>query len=847
MDNSDWQTVQDLFFAAIAAAPEERERMLGEAGVDDTVLREVRRLVAAHEQAGALDRVQALVSPAGGEDDPPDEIPETVGPYRVLKSLGRGGMGDVFLAERDDGQFEHQVALKLLRGDRRGAEVRLRFLQERQILAQLVHTHIAWLIDGNVTDDGRPYLAMEYVDGRSIVEHCDAEKLSVSDRLELFLQVCDAVAYAHGRLVVHRDLKPSNILVTRDGVVKLLDFGIAKLLESDPTWAAEATRTGLRVLTPQYASPEQVKGDVITTASDVYQLGLLLYELLTGRRAYEVGGGSLAEIEHGVLHSDPIRPSAAVSKHVDAAATSRGSTSARLIRRLAGDLDHVVLRALRKEPELRYASVRAFAEDIKRHLDGRPVLARRGTARYRASRFVRRNRAGVAAAGLVTVALAAGMIGTLWQASNAATQARIAQAEAERAQVEAEKAQQITAFLTSLFDVAESGDVRTDTLRLLPVLERGAERIQEELADQPELRSEALIAISDLFEKLGRHEDALRHGTLALADRRRVVPPNPADIAQALDNLGGVQMRLGDESAATGSWEEAVALRRTILAEAKLASDSASLEQAGSSFHNLAYARSRMQDLDAADSLYSEALEMYRLAGVTEGIKMARTLDAFALVRRSQGDAERALEQTLQALELRRKLLPDPHTELAVSLNNVASILMEVGRHEEAEAMLHESLDMRRELLGDEHPQVASAIHNLGAVMAKFDRDDEAIALYAEALAMRRRLLPSDHPDIAISLSSAGLVEHERGRFAEALAALEEALPMWEGTYGPEHGLVFKTQALIGDCLAHLGRVDEAERELEAAIDGLTRVVGEEHSETRRAAGFLQDLRASSG
>jgi len=595
MDKSDWQQIQELFLAVLAAPPDERDDMLADAALGAGVADEVRRLVDSHEHSGVLDRVQAMVSPTEREPREPDEdapevFPETVGPYRIVRSLGRGGMGDVFLAERADGQFEHQVALKLLRGDRTGAEVRMRFLQERQILAQLVHTHIAWLIDGNVTDDGRPYLAMEYVDGQPIGEHCDAAKLSVSDRLELFLQVCDAVAYAHGRLVVHRDLKPSNILVTPDGVVKLLDFGIAKLLESDPTWAAEATRTGLRVLTPQCASPEQVKGEAITTASDVYQLGLLLYELLTGKPAYEVTGGSLAAIERAVLESDPARPSVVVAARADGpapagsaartdgnapaggpapadgAATARGSTTSRLSRRLAGDLDHVVLRALRKEPEHRYSSVRELAEDIQRHLDGRPVLARRGTARYRASRFVRRHRTGVAAAGLVAVVLAAGVTGTLWQASNAAEQARIAEGQAARAQLETEKARQITAFLTGLFDVAEGGDVRTDTLRLLPVLERGADRLHEDLADQPELRAEALIAVSNLYEKLGRNDDALRHASVAVADRRQLQPPKPMDVATALDNLGSIQMRLGNLAAATESWEEGVALRRDALA-----------------------------------------------------------------------------------------------------------------------------------------------------------------------------------------------------------------------------------------------------------------------------------------
>ncbi len=411
-----WQRVRDLFEAALPLEPATRARYVAEAAADDTPLaEEVIRLLASDEKAAAF-----LSTPPGavlqglapGEAGPVT-VGRHIGPYRVLGEISHGGMGAVYRAVRDDDQYQKQVAIKLIRGGLGPDFVVDRFKAERQILANLEHPNIARLIDGGTTEEGWPWFSMECVEGEPIDRYCGSRDLSTKQRLELFVIVCSAVQYAHQRLVIHRDLKPGNVLVAQDGTPKLLDFGIAKLLSADRP-ERRATVTGFALMTPEYASPEQVRGDLVTTASDVYSLGILLYELLAGRRAYEIETGSPDEIARVVCQMEPARPSAVAPRP--------------LSRQLAGDLDTIVMKAVRKEAARRYASVQELSDDIRRHLSGRPVMARGDALSYRAGKFVRRHRVGVAAAAVVLLSLVGGILAT-------ARQARIAknnQARAER-------------------------------------------------------------------------------------------------------------------------------------------------------------------------------------------------------------------------------------------------------------------------------------------------------------------------------------------------------------------------------------------------------------------------------
>jgi len=405
-----WQRVAKLFEAALEKEPAARAGFLAQAsGADSALSEEVLRLLAADEKAGAF--LSAGLPPPPRNPPVSSPVGSRVGPYRILSEIGHGGMGAVYRAVRDDDQYQKQVAIKLIRGGMASDYTVKRFKAERQILANLEHANIARLIDGGTAEEGAPYFSMEYVEGKPLDQYCALNHLSIPQRLELFRTVCAAVQYAHQRLVIHRDLKPSNILVTEDGTVKLLDFGIAKLLDEEV--GLGLTFTGFALMTPEYASPEQVKGEPVTTATDVYSLGMVLYELLALRRAYELNTRSAMEVSRVVCQVEPKRPSAVTPRE--------------LSRQLAGDLDTIVLKAVRKEPARRYASAQELSEDVRRHLADLPVLARADSASYRAAKFAKRHKAAVAATGLVGLSLLGGLVTT-------ARQARIA--EANRAQAE---------------------------------------------------------------------------------------------------------------------------------------------------------------------------------------------------------------------------------------------------------------------------------------------------------------------------------------------------------------------------------------------------------------------------
>jgi eukaryotic-like serine/threonine-protein kinase len=442
-----WRRLQALLDELLDLPPDERESTAATLAADDYVLHaELLRLLRAGARTNDFLSRPAVELGASFVSTPPPQPTDQVhgrqiGHYRILKEIGRGGMGAVFLAERADDQFRQLVALKLLPHEGQDEIAIRRFVEERQILATMDHPAIARLIDGGLTDDALPYFVMQYVDGVPIDRYCDEQRLTIEKRLRLFCEVCAAVQYAHGKLVVHRDIKPSNILVTASGDVRLLDFGIAKLLSAG---SDSITSSGARIMTPEYASPEQVRGESVTTATDVYSLGVLLYRLLTGQRPYRVTGSSPWEIERAIVEEEPRPPSGLVgeldSETATAVAAARETTRERLQRLLSGDLDVIVLRALHKLPDHRYDSVEQLSTDVRRYLDGRPVVARRDTLGYRVRKFAGRNRTAVAASALAIIALLAGTAFSVWQARHALMQARIAAAERDRALREEEKA-----------------------------------------------------------------------------------------------------------------------------------------------------------------------------------------------------------------------------------------------------------------------------------------------------------------------------------------------------------------------------------------------------------------------
>lgn len=531
MTPEQWQQVKELFQSALELEPEQRPAYLDAAcGIDPSLRGEVESLLEADEGSERFIERPALAFSAELMADRPGELVygSRIGHYQVLREIGHGGMGIVYLAARADDQYRKQVAIKIVKRGLDTDDIRHRFRYERQILSDLDHPHIAKLLDGGTTEDGLPYFAMDYVEGLSINEYCNRDKLSIGERLELFRQVCSAVQYAHQHLVIHRDLKPGNILVTREGVPKLLDFGIAKVLDAEQSGSTRLTVTGLHVMTPQYASPEQVRGEQVTTASDIYSLGVLLYELLSGHTPYRVKSRRSDELLHMICEDEPESPSTAVSRveetsDSDGAAAGtmtpqrvgadRGTQPEILRRRLSGDLDNFVLMALRKEPERRYKSVGEFSEDIRRHLVGMPVMARRDTFLYRAGKFAGRHKVGVAAGALLGLAIVASIVGIVWQARVASGHARVAAEQRDRARTEALKAKQINSFLQGMLGSADpsgmvSAPANGKQLTVVEVLDTAAKNAQDELANQPEVLAAVERTIGWAYVNQARYDEA---------------------------------------------------------------------------------------------------------------------------------------------------------------------------------------------------------------------------------------------------------------------------------------------------------------------------------------------------
>lgn len=518
---------QEVFEAAADRPPDERAALLDEQCANDAELRrEVESLLESDALSGAFGDEPIVELPPDLFTDAGEEhfAGRHFGSYEVLRELGRGGLGAVYLGVRSDGEYRKEVAIKLIRRGLDTDDILQRFRTERQILAQLDHPNIARLIDGGTTDDGLPYFVMDYVKGEPISVYCDTYQLTTDQRLELFRKVCAAVTYAHQNLVIHRDLKPSNILVTPEGEPKLLDFGIAKLLTVDQEMFTQ-TAPGLRAMTPEYASPEQIKGERITTASDVYSLGVLLYELLTGQKPYRLKTRTPEEISRAILEQEPSRPSVAVADNQHSATRNQKS--------LNSDLDNIVLKAMRKEPLRRYASAAALAEDIRRHQEGLPVAARPNTFSYRAGKFVRRHRAGVATAALILLALVGGMIATLWQA----TIARGERAKAERRFNDVRKLAN-----SYLFDVYPEVEHLEGSLKAREAILKNAltylDNLSKEAGGDPELQSELATA----YEKVGDVQGALNTSSLGKVEaglasyrkagalREAVLAASPADL-----------------------------------------------------------------------------------------------------------------------------------------------------------------------------------------------------------------------------------------------------------------------------------------------------------------------------
>jgi len=815
-----WREVDRIFEAVLDRPPGERTAFLDAAcAADPELRREVERLLAADaREAVFLDRPAGEVFGLTEEDRGERS---RLGPYRLLRAIGRGGMGAVYLAVRDDEQYERLVAVKILRSGLEDTELRHRFLAERQILARLEHPDIARLYDGGTTEDGRPYLVMELIEGVPVDEYCDLRRLTVEQRLGLFRRICAAVQYAHQNLLVHRDLKPANILVTPGGEPKLLDFGIAKQLE--PAAETDAlTRTGLRVMTPSYASPEQVKGEAITTASDVYSLGVLLYELLAGRNPYQVAADAPPyEIERAINEQEPEKPSTALLRAgtppPEEIAAARSSRPASLRRRLAGDLDTIVLTALRKEPSRRYESVARLSADLDRHLQDLPVSARPDTLRYRARKLVRRHRTAVAAASAV-VLLVAGLVVSLFLQGRQTARER-------------DKARYALSFLVDTFKHADPYPTKGDALTARAILDQGADSISRQLAGQPDVQAAVMDAIGEVDLGLGRYDAAEPLLTRSLALRRRRFGPGSLETAESLEHLAELRRERSDWAGAESLLRQALAIRRRRQGDGDLAV-ARTLNELGKI---LAEKSVSPQDAPEIEALHQEALTIARGSEGPEGLTVADSLLALADLQRAQGHYARAESLLREGLAIEEKALGDRDPRLWRERSQLGGILIEAGKLKEAEAVYRQCLNVQRRILGREHPDVASSLSGLAVALQLQSRYAEAEALEREMLALARAHYGPTHWRVAEAMCTLAASLTGQSRRNEAIPLYEEALEIRRRTLGEKHWAVGQVLLLLAELHRHDKKFSTALGLARQAYDVFAAGEGPDHPYTAHA------------
>jgi serine/threonine-protein kinase len=875
MDARRFHRLSELLDEVLDLAPAEREAVLDRIGAEDAALRE--ELVALLR---ADAREQPLLDvPLSG---PMPSLPEEgsrIGPFRLIRRLGSGGMGEVWLAERADGVFSQTVALKLIRPGFDSVLVRERFRRERQILAGLAHPHIARLLDGGVTPTGQPWFALEYVEGSPINERVAAQPQA--QRLRLFVAVCRAVQFAHAQLVVHRDLKPGNILVDADGAPKLLDFGIATLLESASGSGGNTvlTELGGTSATPQYAAPEQLEGGAITTATDVYSLGLVLYEMLTGARAERTADGA----------------------HKPAAGTGD-----RAMRMLRGDLDTIVQRALAVEPARRYASAEAFADDVERYLAGLPVRARRDSVGYRTGKFLRRHWFGVAAAATLFVALAGGLGVALWQA-------HIARAEASRAEA-------VRGFLTDLFESNDPDRTQGAEVTASELLDRGVERINAALGDQPLVRADLTQTLGEVALKVGLLEQAGRLSDEAIALRAtRLDEDDPDRIAskrlrgavltalrrydEAIPELTAVRKlsiaRFGADSAQAAS--ASTALGQTLVFngqydEASVAYDAASAfydahpgpytQERGTLLGAYADLRNQQSEFAAAERYAREALTVLRaLPGERNTSRISEVLLQLGYAQRDQGRWEDAVASFREALALDIARLPDNHPTTLIARGELGTALGLQGRYDEARELLSAAIagfllrsdtdplsmaglltslgtferDQQRyadgerhfrdaygiymQQLGAEHPHTAVLATHLAAALRQRGTFDEAETLLDQATTAYRKAGTEGTPIAAMALLVRGEMRLAQHRPDQAEPLLRKTLSIWEAAFADDDWRLAHARLALGECLLDERRTADALPLLERAAQVLAAQAYDREGRSLRAQALLERAR----
>ncbi len=800
MDKNIWSDIKAIFYEAISLDENQRETYIDRVCTNAELKQEVLTLLHAHNNSeNYLEQSVIILDPV--KENINFFIGKLFGKYKIVKLIARGGMGLVYLGERDD-EVKQQAAVKIISPGFVSESVLKRFRNERQTLANLNHPNISRLLDAGITVDGIQFLVMEYIDGIPVDEYCDKNNLNIKERMKLFLKIASVVQYAHHNLVIHRDLKPSNILITPDGEPKLLDFGIAKILDKDGSDNENLTIKGITNFTPEYASPEQVMGENITTASDVYSLGIVLYKLLTGHNPYKINSSLSPDVKQVVTKTEPPKPSDIIYKTFEktsfdeviritpeSVSKTREGTIEKLHKRLSGDIDNIVSMAIRKEPERRYSSIDFFTEDIQRYLNDQPVSAHKDSFKYKAGKFFRRNKGPVITGSVIVILIMLGIAGIIWQSHLTAL-------ERDNARLEAGKANEIKSFLLNMISSPDPGKDGKD-VKVIDVIQKAAGSLSTELPGQKQIEAEIRTLIGNTYLNLGIYDSAAVELNKALEINNKIFGIRSIEAAKSIKDLGQVYHYMGD--------------------------------------------------FEKAEKLYMQSLDLFKSVRDKPSFELAKTLDLYATLLSDKGEYEKSEAITYDALKMAENINgPDDNDVLTIK-NNLATAYNYHGKLDKADSLYRICLSAYRKKFGNVHIRVSSLLNNLAFIYIYKNKHHEAIPLLEESVDIKKRILGEDHPDLILAYSNLGSTYFNDKQFERAEKIMKLSVDVGLKNFDENNENLSRSYMWYGRVLTANGKPDKGIFYLEKAYFIRKKVFGQKNKLTLTAEVTLAKVLVDAG
>ncbi len=816
MDKTNWTDVKTIFFKAVELDGKEREVYLNDVCKTAELKKEIVTLIFAHDNSEKF-----LEDPVIAYDPVTDNtnlfIGKTFGKYKIDKLIARGGMGLVYLGLRDD-EVKQKAAVKIINPGVSSGIVIKRFQNERQTLANLNHPNISRLLDGGITDDGIQFLVMEYIEGIPIDEYCDKNKLNTKDRLNLFLKVAAVVQYAHQNLVVHRDLKPSNILITQDGEPKLLDFGIAKILSPEGERLETVTQKGMWNLTPEFTSPEQIKGETITTTSDVYSLGIVLYKLLTGHSPYKIKSAFHSDISKMITQSEPTKPSEIIYQTIKSKyeeekseinpqtiSVTREESIDKLHKKLVGDIDNIISMAIRKEPERRYSSVDHFADDIKRYLNNKPVSAHQDSLSYRSVKFIKRNKNILIPAAIIFIIINLGLAGILWQGY-------IAAKERDIAKLEAYKSNKIKSFLLEMIS-APDPIKEGNEVKVIDVIKNASQKLSMELSDYPQIEAEIRTMLANTYQNLGVYDSAETELLKSHLITEKVFGNKSVETAVSLKSLALIYHYKGDYEKAEKYFKESLAMLKSV--ERTPSFQTALILDAYGTFV------ADQGDMEKSEKLTEDALKIAESLKGSEDQEVAMIKNNLATSYHSLNKLDEAEKLYIESLRVFRKHFGNFHLRVSSSLNNIAFIHIYKEDHQKALPLLKESLEIKRTILGDSHPDLIQAYSNVGSTYYNLDDFESAEKFMLKSIEVGLRNYDPENINLSRSYMWYGRILDGKKDFKKSVYYLERSYLIRKRELGAKNKMTLVCQSLLGQTYLNAGNYVQAEHHLLESNTGL--------------------------